>query len=164
MTSEIHSEHPFATPAELRDPARRLRGRLASGVTVITTGVLPRAAGLTVSPVLVAEGLPARILALISEELLDDIEVTGRFVVHVLGQEEQALSERFARVRPSPGGLFADLDVLQSDHGPIVQTIGTRAACSVERSLPVGHHTLLIGVVEFDRIDDTDEQRVVPDR
>ena len=35
----IHEEHPFATPAELRDPVRQLRGRLAVPVTIIESAM-----------------------------------------------------------------------------------------------------------------------------
>jgi hypothetical protein len=34
----IGGQHPFATPPELRSPARRLRGRLLAPVTVWTAG------------------------------------------------------------------------------------------------------------------------------
>ena len=50
----IGSQPPFAVPAERRDPARRLRGRLVAPVTVWTAGDPSRGAGLTVSSILVA--------------------------------------------------------------------------------------------------------------
>jgi 3-hydroxy-9,10-secoandrosta-1,3,5(10)-triene-9,17-dione monooxygenase reductase component len=53
--TRIQLQPPFAVPAERRDPARRLRGRLVAPVTVRTAGHLPGGAGLTVSSVLVAE-------------------------------------------------------------------------------------------------------------
>jgi 3-hydroxy-9,10-secoandrosta-1,3,5(10)-triene-9,17-dione monooxygenase reductase component len=152
----IHDENPFTTPAELRDPARRFRGRLATGVTVFTTGTLPRATGLTVSSLLVAQGAPDRILALVDEETADDIRTAGRFVVHVLPEREQALSDRFAGVRPSPGGLFRDLEVRQSDHGPVLEEIRTRAHCTWERSMEMGYHTLVVGVVDSIELEDLD--------
>jgi len=154
----IHDGNPFTTPAELRDPARRFRGRLASGVTVFTAGTLPRATGLTVSSLLVAQGEPDRIVALLDEESANDIRTAARFVVHVLPEGEQALSDRFAGLRPSPGGLFHDLDVRQSDYGPVLDAIGTRAFCTWNRSSEMGYHTLVEGVI--DRIEV--EERVVP--
>src|SRR5919197_877292 len=54
----VGGRHPFTTPPERRDPARRLRGRLLAPVTVWTAGHPPATAGLTVSSLLVAEGRP----------------------------------------------------------------------------------------------------------
>lgn len=152
----IHDENPFATPAEFRDPARRFRGRLSSGVTVFTTGTLPRATGLTVSSLLVAQGSPDRILALLDEETAGDIRTAGRFVVHVLGEGQQALSDRFAGFRPSPGGLFHDLEVHQSDHGPVLDSVANRAFCTWEDSMEMGYHTLTVGTVDMIELDDLD--------
>ncbi len=50
---EIHDEHPFVTPPEQRDPARRLRGRLAAPVTILTAGRDRNRTGLTVSSLVV---------------------------------------------------------------------------------------------------------------
>jgi 3-hydroxy-9,10-secoandrosta-1,3,5(10)-triene-9,17-dione monooxygenase reductase component len=152
----IHEENPFATPVELRDPARRFRGRLASGVTVITAGALPRAIGLTVSSLLVAEGSPNRILALIDDQTAEDVQSFGRFIVHVLAEGEQALSDRFAGLRPSPGGLFGGLEVDQSEHGPVLERIATRAFCTWEHSIEMGHHTLTVGTIDRIELDNLD--------
>ena len=75
----IHPEHPFLEPE--RDPVRRSRGRLGGAVTLLDLGAgegpLDRA-GLTVTSVLVANGEPARLLALLdpdsdlAERLEDD--------------------------------------------------------------------------------------------
>ncbi len=153
----IHDEHPFATPPEQRDPARRLRGRLASPVTVFTSGSGNEAVGLTVSSVLVSEGPPARLIALINEatDLWEEIEAGGRWVTHVLDESDQSISDRFAGIRPSPGGLFRGLDVEESSYGPVLTSIGTRAACRLERSEAVGHHRLVIGLVDEITLDDS---------
>ena len=81
----IHSEHPFLEPE--RDPVRQLRGRLGGAVTLWTSGTgdgpLDRA-GLTVTSVLVANGEPPRLLALLdpdsdlAETLADDRARRGR--------------------------------------------------------------------------------------
>lgn len=144
----IHEENPFTTPSELRDPARRFRGRLASGVTVFTFGTLPQAGGLTVSSLILAEGSPDRVLALIDDGTAEDIRSAGRFVVHVLPEGEQALSDRFAGIRPSPGGLFSGLGVSQSEYGPVLEGVGTRAYCSWEQSSDMGFHVLIAGVID----------------
>lgn len=61
------------------------------------------ATGLTVSSLLVAEGSLARVLTLVSEEFCDGSAATGRFVVHILGADDRALSDRFSTRRWSAG-------------------------------------------------------------
>jgi len=128
----IHDEHPFVTPPDLRDPARQLRGRLASGVTVFTSGGPDHRAGLTVSSLLVAEGEPSRVVALVGEatDLWFAIEQSGSWILHVLGETDRELSDRFAGLRPSPGGMFVGIDVEDTPWGPSMarpgpQTIGS---------------------------------------
>lgn len=149
----IHSEHPFAPPVERRDPARRFRGRLASPVTVWTAGEAGAPggrAGLTISSLLVAEGEPPRVLALISDltDLWVAIKDSGAFVVHVLSGAQQDLSERFALRRPAPGGLFAGLEVSPSTWGPVLEGVPNRAYCRLEATAPAGYQQLVTGMVE----------------
>ena len=129
---EIHDNHPFATPEDLRDPVRQFRGRLAAPVTVITSGGPGAWAGLTVSSIVVAEGTPSLVYFLCGtiNDVWDRILDTGRFVVHVLEDEHRELSEVFAGYRPQPGGMFASLDVADGTHGPVIESIGTRADVS----------------------------------
>lgn len=154
----IHDEHPFATPREQRDPARRLRGRLAGPVAVFTAGSGRASTGLTVSSVLVSEGPPPRVLALINEatDLWEQIETSGRWVTHVLDESQRSLSDRFAGIRPSPGGLFAGLDIEASPYGPVLTAVGTRAVCRVEQMVPLGHHRLVVGLIDEIVLDDLD--------
>jgi flavin reductase (DIM6/NTAB) family NADH-FMN oxidoreductase RutF len=90
--------HPFATPPERRDPARRLRGRLVAPVTVWTAGRPPGWAGLTVSSLLVAEGEPARLLGLIdpTSAFWEAIREAGAFVVHLLAVGDRPLASAAA--------------------------------------------------------------------
>lgn len=130
----VHDENPFVTPADQRDPARRLRGRLAAPVTVITAGEGEQRTGLTVSSLVVAEGEPSRLYFLLGSttDLFYVLEKTGKFVVHVLESGDQAIADVFAGLRPSPGGKFVDLEVEQSEWGPVLSDVGTRAYCSFE--------------------------------
>lgn len=130
----VHEEHPFETPQEQRDPARRFRGRLAAPVTVITAGEGDHRTGLTVSSLVVAEGDPSRIYFLLGSttDLHYGLEETGKFVVHVLEDGNQAIADVFAGLRPSPGGRFAGLNVEQSEWGPVLADVETRAYCTYE--------------------------------
>jgi flavin reductase (DIM6/NTAB) family NADH-FMN oxidoreductase RutF len=146
----VGSSPPFAVPAERRDPARRLRGRLVAPVTVWTAGQLPGGAGLTVSSVLVAEGEPARLLGLIdpTSAFFAAARETGAFVIHVLGVGDRALAERFSEVRPPIRGAFERLEVAASPWGPVLGGSRPRAACRLAGSAPVGHGELVEGVIE----------------
>jgi flavin reductase (DIM6/NTAB) family NADH-FMN oxidoreductase RutF len=130
----VHEEHPFETPQDKRDPARRFRGRLAAPVTIITSGVGERRTGLTVSSLVVAEGDPSRIYFLLGSttDLFYGLEETGRFVVHVLEGNDNVLADVFAGLRPSPGGRFANTAVEQTEWGPVFTDVKTRAYCTFE--------------------------------
>jgi 3-hydroxy-9,10-secoandrosta-1,3,5(10)-triene-9,17-dione monooxygenase reductase component len=146
----VGSQPPFAVPAERRDPARRLRGRLVAPVTVWTAGQLPGGAGLTVSSVLVAEGQPARLLCLIdpTSAFWEAAQETRVFVVHVLAADDRALAERFSEVRPPIRGPFERLEVAGSPWGPVLKGSRPRAACRLAGSAPVGYAELVEGVIE----------------
>lgn len=146
----IHSEHPFVPPVELREPARRLRGRLTAPVTLWTAGEGARRAGLTMSSVLVVEGEPPGVLGLVGEttDLWEAIRREERFVVHVLEEGHRELADRFAGVRPAPGGPFRGLEVEDGPWGPVIRELATRAHCRLEEAREVGFHLLVYGAVE----------------
>ncbi|QBI21318.1 flavin reductase [Egibacter rhizosphaerae] len=137
-------------------PARRLRGRLTSGVTVWTSGHGRSAEGLSIGSVIIAEGEPAHVLGLLGDlaDLLDRIRETERFVVHVLGEQHRSLAERFAGQVPVPGGPFQDLDTADSEHGPVVTDVGTRAACRLVDVSERGYGLLVDGTIEELVLDD----------
>jgi flavin reductase (DIM6/NTAB) family NADH-FMN oxidoreductase RutF len=146
----IHEEDPFAVPLDERDPVRRLRGRLPAPVTIVTAGADPHWTGLTVSSLMVADGDPGRVAFLCGRnaDLGDVIAATGGFVVHVLGAADAALSDRFAGIRPSPGGLFAGLEVVAGSRGPILTVLTTRAECRLLGMTDSGWYQTIEGAVE----------------
>jgi 3-hydroxy-9,10-secoandrosta-1,3,5(10)-triene-9,17-dione monooxygenase reductase component len=141
---------PFADPPESRDPARRLRGRLAAPVTVWTAGRGAAATGLTVSSVLIAEGEPARILGLVGDlsDLWEAVQDTRTFVVHVLTRADHALADRFSGRTPVPGGALAGVPTADSPHGPLLSDVPTRVACRLEDAPYAGFTLLVRGTVE----------------
>ena len=146
----IHDEHPFADREDVRDPVRRFRGRLASPVTIVTAGGPSDRTGLTVSSIIVAEGDPSRVYFLCgtSTDLWAVLQETGAFVVHILDTSARELSDRFAGLRPSPGGLFAGLDVLDSRHGPLITSLPSRARCTLDGYEEKGGQALVEGIVD----------------
>lgn len=131
----IHAGHPFPTP---EDAIRRLRGRLASGVTLWTAGDGPARSGLTVTSVMVAGGDPPRLLALLDPDadLAECFRRTGRAVCHLLDQGDQPLAETFAGLLPAPGGPWRTGSWEQGDWGPVLRR--TRAEVSLEEQRTVG--------------------------
>jgi flavin reductase (DIM6/NTAB) family NADH-FMN oxidoreductase RutF len=151
----IHSEHPFQTPPADRDPARRLRGRLVGPVTIVTAG----SDGMTASAVLVVEGEPPRVVMAISDsaDFRHAVDETRRFVMHVGENEHRALSDRFAEIAPSPGGLFAGLDVIETAWGPRLGGFDTWAGCRLETTLAIGTQILIIGQIEDLHLGEVDD-------
>jgi flavin reductase (DIM6/NTAB) family NADH-FMN oxidoreductase RutF len=138
------------------DPVRSFRDRLAAPVTVVTSGDADRRTGLTVSSIMVAEGSPSYVHVLVGlrTDLWDRIQDTGSFVVHILSESQQELSDRFAFIRPSPGGLFAGIDAVDTDFGPEIETIGSRIRCRYVGHFETSYHALVHGVIEDVLLDD----------
>jgi 3-hydroxy-9,10-secoandrosta-1,3,5(10)-triene-9,17-dione monooxygenase reductase component len=146
----IHPEHPFWPDVEARDPVRRLRGRLAAPVTIITAGASDSRSGLTVSVVALVEGEPSLFYAFVgpTSDLWTAVADRGRFVVHVLGSEHAVLSDVFAGTRPSPGGLFATSVTIDSEWGPVLSDVPDRAFCTRVAQEEVGYSGLIVGTVD----------------
>jgi len=157
MPGSIHDEHPFADPEDVRDPVRRFRGRLSSPVTVVTAVGDGRPTGLTVSSLVVAGSDDAGWIHFVlgpESYLWDAIRVSGRFVVHVLDDAQRALADRFAGIRPSPGGPFAGVPSSASDFGPVLDECPNRARCRLEGFEDRGDHLLVTGSIQTVELDD----------
>lgn len=146
----IHRDNPFVDDPHSRDPVRRFRGRLSAPVTLITAGSDDDRTGLTVSSLMVVEGDPGRVQAIIAPttDLWDVVEQAGRFVIHICTEDHRALAEVFAGLRPSPGGIFAGLDVSQTEWGPVIDELGNRAYCSFEAREELGYSGIVTATIE----------------
>ena len=140
----IHTTHPFADPDP--DPVRRLRGRLTGTVALLTS----ERAGLTVSSLMIANGEPARVLALVDpdSDLAAAVQRTGRAVVQLLSWSHRDLAEAFAGTAPAPGGPFRTGEFVETAWGPRLADAMTWAAGSLEDAAEVGWSTLLTLRVE----------------
>lgn len=118
----IHSEHPFLPPEGERNPLRRVRGRLPAPVTVWTTQQGTRRVGWTVSSILIADGHPGEVVALIDEEsdLWELAALTGTVAISALGWQHRTLADGFAGVGPAPGGAFKLGTWTDTDWGPVL--------------------------------------------
>jgi 3-hydroxy-9,10-secoandrosta-1,3,5(10)-triene-9,17-dione monooxygenase reductase component len=145
----IHGDNPFTEEPAKRDPVRRFRGRLASPVTIVTTGSADSWTGLTVSSLMVIEGEPGLVQMIVgpTSDLWHALPEEGSFVVHICHQDDRHLAEVFAGLRPSPGGIFAGLDVTQSDDGPIIEQLANRVACSYVDRIELGYSGVVTGEI-----------------
>ena len=145
----IHDEHPFQDRPEQRDPVRRLRGRLAAPVTIVTAGGPATRTGLTVSSLSVIEGAPGVVQLVVgpTSDMWDVAATTGRFVVHVCRGSDRPIAEVFAGLRPSLGGLFSGLDVTDGDHGPIIDALTERAHCQYVDRTEIGYAGVITATI-----------------
>ncbi|WP_442792087.1 flavin reductase family protein [Micromonospora sp. NBC_01796] len=149
--ARIHDTDPFATPETDRSPVRRMRGRLATAVTLWTAGGDPvPPAGLTVSSTLVADGEPGRLLGLVDEEseFWTSASATGRFAVATLGPAHRQLADRFAGLFPAPGGLFATGDWTSTGYGPVPADAGAFMGCRLDGFREFGWSLLVEATIE----------------
>jgi flavin reductase (DIM6/NTAB) family NADH-FMN oxidoreductase RutF len=153
----IHSSHPFADPEP--DPVRRFRGRLTGTVALLTAGDADDRAGLTVSSLMVANGEPARVLALVDpdSDLAEAVGRSGRAVVQLLSWTHRDLAEAFAGTAPAPGGAFRTGEFEDTDWGPRLAGATSWAATTLESVTTVGWSTLLTLTVDTVTVGDDEE-------
>ena len=127
---------------------RRALGAFATGVAVVTTsdgagGVI----GITINSFTSVSLDPPLVLWCLDDasDRRDPFVVTDRFTVNILGADEAAMSDRFARgeeFRLSPD----ELDAEQADP-PRLKHALSRLSCEVRERIQLGDHLVLIGEV-----------------
>lgn len=144
----IHDENPFAP--EVSDETRRFRGRLANPVTIVTSGDVEHRTGLTVSSLMIFEGEPGLVHAVVTpnSDLFDTAADFGKFVVHIAEAQHAGLSDVFAGIRPSPGGMFAGTEVEQSEWGPVIASMPNRIFCTTRSTSEKGWSGLVVGEID----------------
>ncbi len=160
----IHSDHPFQTPPEQRDPVRRWRGRLGGTVSLWTSGAgdgPTGRAGLTVSSLLVAAGEPGHVLGLLdpvsalSERLLE----TRTAVVQLLEWRHRDLADAFAGVAPAPGGVFTLGEWEDTAWGPRLVDASSWAGARLGEGDPVEVGWSLLVDLVIEHLDVADEHQ-----
>ena len=154
----IHSEHPFLEPEPERDPVRRFRGRLGGAVTLWTCGSGSARSGLTVSSLMVANGSPAHVLALLDPDssFASGLRASTTSVVQLLEWGHRDLADAFAGVAPAPGGPFRMAQWRDTQWGPVLADATTWAGVRLAESRPVGWSELVDCVVEHVEVGDED--------
>jgi flavin reductase (DIM6/NTAB) family NADH-FMN oxidoreductase RutF len=128
---------------------RKALGRFATGITVVTVAKPDGGVhGMTANSFTSVSLVPPLILVCVDERahLLPLLKAAGRFGVSVLNEDQQPLSELFARPHPD---LNPDIHFRPSLHGtPLLEGVLATFDCKVIDAHVAGDHTIFIGEVE----------------
>jgi len=133
---------------------RRLMGRWATGVSVVTARDGPVDAGLTVNALLSVSLHPPAVLVSLTHDVdtLPVIDRSGRFAVSFLAADQRRLSERFAQTS-APGEKFRGVGVHRGPQGTALLDASLGALeCRVSSRVPVFDHVLFVGEVEYQEV------------
>ncbi|MFE0632221.1 flavin reductase family protein [Streptomyces sp. NPDC058864] len=125
---------------------RATMGRLATGVSVITTRTASAPVGMTASAVSALSLDPLQLIVCIGNHLFTRTAIAehGRFAVNVLGEDCEHLARTFAAPVPDRfSGVAVD-----EEHGvPVLGDAIATVVCDVAQALPGGDHTIFVGDV-----------------
>ena len=133
---------------------RRLMGRWATGVSVVTAHHSDADAGLTVNALVSVSLRPPSVLVSLSDDTdtLPVIERTGHFGVSFLSASQRAISERFARTLSSVE-KFREVPVHRAPHGsPLLDGALGALECRLASRTPAYDHVLLVGEVVYEEV------------
>lgn len=147
MTAAAHD----VDPNQYRD----VLGRFVTGVTVVTSaldgaqGIQPW--GTTVNAFTSVSLEPPLVLICVGRgrSIHPVIEQAGRFVVNILAEESQGLSDCFAGAPSTlPRSAFCGAAYALSERGlPILDAAVAHLECTLEKTLDAGDHTIYLGRV-----------------
>jgi 3-hydroxy-9,10-secoandrosta-1,3,5(10)-triene-9,17-dione monooxygenase reductase component len=125
---------------------REAIAHFATGVTVITTNHGEKKSGMTASAVSSLSLDPVLLLVCINNRLPahEAIEGSRRFVVNVLGEDQQELALHFAR--PS-ADKFAEIALRTDQELPVLDDAIAYFICDVHERFPGGDHSIFTGLV-----------------
>ncbi|RZB13652.1 flavin reductase [Streptomyces sp. F001] len=123
---------------------RATMGRLATGVSVITTRTGSTPVGMTASAVSALSLDPLQLIVCIGNHLFTRTAIAehGRFAVNILGEDCEHLARTFASPVPD---RFAGVAVDDSHGVPVLKDAIATVVCDVSQTLPGGDHTIFVG-------------------
>ena len=134
---------------------RDVLGRFVTGVTVVTTssrtpgGLQPW--GTTINAFTSVSLEPPMVLICVGRErsIHPIIDATGRFVVNILAEDNQGLSDCFAGApSPLPRSAFCGASYTLTGSGlPVLDAAVAHLECTVENTMDAGDHTVYLGRV-----------------
>ena len=140
----------MATGEDLREVMRSA----ASGICVVTIQLEETRVGLTVGSLVSLSLEPPLVGFALGQQaqLHELLRGAGEFGVSLLGGDQEALAQHFARSVP-PIAMWAGIDLRDDVDGPplIAGALGW-LRCSVEAEQPTGDHTFFVGRVEWTEV------------
>jgi flavin reductase (DIM6/NTAB) family NADH-FMN oxidoreductase RutF len=125
---------------------RRVLGRFASGVTVVTTALEGQVHGMTANAFVSVSLDPPLVLVSIDNRarMREWLQHSRRYAVNILAREQEAVAQHFAgRPQSQPCFSFTWKEGL-----PLLDKALAHLLCRVVDMHPAGDHTLYIGLVE----------------
>ena len=141
-------------PDNTRD-LRHVMGRFATGVTIVTTRAADGPLGITANSFTSVSLIPPLVLWSPAKASVRcaAFQAAPRFAIHVLGADQMALAEQFAR----SGTDFSAADWDYDETGlPLLPHFAGRFICSRHAVHDAGDHVLVIGAVDRACATDTD--------
>jgi len=130
---------------------RRALGQFATGVTVVTVECAPgRVHGMTANSFTAVSLVPPLVSVCVDEtaHLLPLVKQKRRFGVNVLRQNQQDLSEFFARPQPDQEPMRPQFRFLWTPDGiPLLEDVLCQFSCRLEAVHVAGDHTIVVGEV-----------------
>ena len=107
-------------------------------VSIWTSEACGQQDGWTISSMMIADGEPAEIVALVDEdcdwwEIFSEAELA---CINILGPGQGGIADVFARMAPSPGGVFRTGEWQASSHGPRLADAAAWAGVSLVTTDP----------------------------
>jgi flavin reductase (DIM6/NTAB) family NADH-FMN oxidoreductase RutF len=139
-------EEPLSEVAVSGLAFREAISHFATGVTVVTTTIEGRPAGMTASAVCSLSLDPVLLLVCIDNRLPTHraIDASRRFAVNVLGEDDEATAVRFARPAPDK---FENVRLRAGADPPLLEDAIAHFVCELEERVPGGDHSIFIGRV-----------------
>ncbi|WP_165073247.1 flavin reductase family protein [Paludisphaera rhizosphaerae] len=126
---------------------RKVMGKFATGVTVVTTGGPMGLHGLTANAVASLSLDPPLVLVAVDKraQTLEFLKANRCFALNILTRDQEAVSQRFAQPGPKDFlGLDLTTDVTQA---PIIGGCLGYLDCQLYDVLPGGDHEIFVGEV-----------------
>lgn len=129
---------------------RNLIGHFATGVTVITTSVDGLLHGMTANAIASLSLDPTLLLVCVDKTAVCHRQLTAatHFAVNILGSDQEALSNAFARTTEPEKGRLGDASFDTGPHGsPLLEGALVHLECETTETLPGGDHDIFLGRV-----------------
>ncbi len=129
---------------------RRVMGRFATGVTVITTAYDGQLHGMTANAVTSLSLNPMSVLVCVDKtaDTHDILSHAKVFAVNILTREQQDISDRFAKKNAENAHLLDGVAYHIAENGcPVLDNCLAHLVCRTLSELEGGDHTIFIGEV-----------------